>query len=117
MLQKLHLKILLATIVGLVIIGYAYGRVEVFIAGPRLDISSPMSGEVSSPLIALSATAVNAEEIFLNDRSVFGDENGVLKELVLLSPGYNVVTLSAKDRFGRVVKEEVEFVYTSTLEK
>lgn len=109
--HKLHLKMIVPAIVVLVVIGYAYGRVEAFIAGPRLHISSPQAGESVSPFVTLSATALNTEEVFLNDRLVFADEQGGIRESLLLFPGYNVVTLSAKDRFGRMSKKEIEFVY------
>jgi hypothetical protein len=47
----------------------------------------------------------------LNDRQIFVDKDGTFNEELLLSPGYNVWTIQAKDKFGRIVTKKIELVF------
>lgn len=94
------------------IASYAYGRTYDLMSGPRLVIISPQSGETeSSTLITIEGKAYNATSVTLNDRPIFTDENGIFKEALLLSYGYNELTLKARDKFGHVVKKTLALVY------
>ena len=47
----------------------------------------------------------------MNDRQMFTDEEGEFSEKLLLSYGYNIITVKAKDRFGRETKKTLELIY------
>jgi len=108
---KLNLRIALLSIAALSILGYSYSRTADLIRGPQILVSAPENGgTVRSPIVHLEGTIKNSARITINGRSVFADEKGVLREEILLAEGYNRITLTAEDRFGRKTEETVEVV-------
>ena len=82
------------------------------IEGPQIIITAPENGStVNFSLINIVGKARNITSISLNGRTIFIDEDGRIKERVLLSYGYNVLELKAQDRFGREIKKTLELVY------
>ncbi|MBI2108893.1 MAG: hypothetical protein HYT93_01775 [Parcubacteria group bacterium] len=106
------IKLVVATIVLLLILGYAYARVESFLRGPRIIVTSPQDGE-AIPLSSYFITAEieRAAHITLNGRQVYTDESGELREEVFFAEGLNVFELAAKDRFGRITKKVLTVIY------
>ena len=47
----------------------------------------------------------------MNDRKIFIDQQGNFKEKILLSYGYNIITMKANDKFGRNTKKKLELIY------
>lgn len=96
----------------LVIVGYGAWRAKDLALGPRLEVLSPATGTLSGDaLIEIRGTAKNISYLTLNGDKIFTDEAGNWKEEVLLSYGYNIMTLEAKDRFGRTEKKTLELIY------
>ena len=94
------------------ILGYTYFQTRNLIAGPVITISNPENGSTrSSSRIEIHGSTKNISHITLNNRQIFIDESGAFTEKVLLSPGYNIITLEAEDKFGRKTKEILELVY------
>ncbi len=104
---------LLITLLVIVLFGgYVYFQSYNLIEGPIVDVSAPSNGKsVTKPLVEIEGVAKNISYITLNDRQIFTDEEGVFKEKLLLLYGYNLITISAKDRFGRNTKEVLEIIY------
>jgi len=108
---KLLLKIFVSVIVISGVIGYSYYQARDFLTGPSLTILSPQNGAtVTDALVNIEGLAKNISAIALNDRPIFVDEEGVFKEQLLLLPGYNIMELTAQDRFGRTKAETLELV-------
>jgi hypothetical protein len=102
-----------AIIVFLIILAvYSYTKSRNLINGPEIIVTSPNNGYTSttSP-VEIVGTAKNVNAMTLNDRTIFTDEMGNFKETVLLSPGYNVIYFTAKDKFGRSTSHTMEFVF------
>lgn len=94
------------------ILGYGGWRAKSLVEGPDLVIASPLSGTlVAESLVEVRGKATNISFLTLNDGAIFTDEAGEFREKVLLSYGYNVMTLKAKDRFGRSVTKTLELIY------
>src|SRR3989344_3005573 len=94
------------------IIGYSLFEARFLIEGPIVTVTGPKEGEVAtSSLIEITGKAQNISDISLNDRKIFIDEEGHFSEQLLLSYGYNILTLKAKNRFGRETKKVLEVVY------
>ena len=107
-----YLKVMIGILIGLTVASYGYFRTKDLIAGPQIVIESPANGAtLSLPFITISGYVKNIAFLTLNDRQIFVDEKGRIFEQLLLSPGYNIITLKARDRFGRVTKQRLEFVY------
>jgi hypothetical protein len=112
--RKIHalMKFWIALCAIAIVLGYGAFRSKDFIEGPELSLLSPLNGAlVSDALIEIRGNAQNISFLTLNDDKIFTDEAGDFTERVLLSYGYNVMTLKAKDRFGRETVEKLELIY------
>lgn len=109
---KFYLK---ALIIGLfIILISSYGIYELwnYLTGPEITVTSLVNGSaVSESLVSIEGRAKNIKEITLNDRPIVVDEAGNFKEKLLLAYGYNVLRLSAKDRFGKLTEQDLQIVY------
>ena len=96
-------------------ISYAIYNSRILIAGPQINISEPQNGTTitESPLIRVKGTAQNIAFIDINDRMINVDENALFDEPILLYPGYNIIKISAKDKFDREIEEFLEIIYLS----
>ncbi|MDE1874681.1 MAG: hypothetical protein KGI79_03665 [Patescibacteria group bacterium] len=95
-----------------IVLGYGTFRAKNLVEGPRIAINSPISGEAAtSSIIEIRGTAENISFLTLDDGQIFTDSSGRFDEKVLLSSGYNVVTLKARDRFGRIVEKTLQLTY------
>lgn len=116
--EKTPKLILSAVIVVIIVIGlgvYAYLQSREYLRGPVITIKEPTNGALSTtPLVAVRGNARHISFLTLNGRQIFTDERGVFSESLLLQDGYNIMTLEAKDRFGRTVEKRLELVYTPT---
>lgn len=97
-----------------IIAGYSYFRSIDFIKGPLVFIESHESGEtVNDNLLELTGSAKNISFITLNDGQIYTNEEGKFNEKLLLSPGYNIIKLSVRDRYAREKEEIIEIIYKS----
>jgi hypothetical protein len=102
----------LIVVVGALFVGYSAFQAETLFLGPRLTIDSPISGlSTSTSLVTIEGRASNISYLSLNGEKIFTDEQGKFRESILLSYGYNIVTVSATDRFGRTVSESLQLIY------
>ncbi len=109
---KKIVKIIVFVLISLIVIGYAFFASHDFILGPIITISEPINGSTfTSPGIVIKGVVKRIQDISLNDRSLIIDHEGNFSENVLLSPGYNVFTLIALDKFGRSKEYRLELIY------
>ncbi len=109
---KTIVKISIIVLVVTAIAGYSYFQSRNLIRGPLVSLSMlPTGSTVASALVAVKGTASNISFISLNDRQIFVDKDGKFNEELLLSPGYNMWTIQAKDKFGRIVTKKIELVF------
>lgn len=93
------------------IFGYALFRSWDLLVGPELIIKSPTNGEVSkNGIIQVTGEAERIASLYLNGRQIFTDEAGAFKETLLLLPGYNIIVVEAKDKFGRQAAERLALI-------
>ena len=105
-------KILLYALVGAVIGGYSLYRAQAIASGPDIAVSFPANGALlGESLVEIKGTAKNISFLNLNGAKIFTDEAGAFSEKILLSYGYNVITLEAEDRFGRTTEETLQVIY------
>lgn len=94
---------------------YTLFELRHLIAGPVVALSYPQNGAtVADPLIEITGTTRNVARLTLNDRQIFVDSKGTLRESLLLASGYNVLRIEARDRFGRTVMRTLEVVVVET---
>ncbi len=94
------------------IFGYGAFRAQNLVRGPDIGITSPQNGGTTTEsLVQVEGFARNISFITLNGEKIFTDEQGIFKQKLLLSRGYNIMTLEAKDRFGRTAQKTLQITY------
>ena len=90
-------------IIGLcgLILAYAAFQARHIIDGPLITLTDEPSHLQSSSTISLEGTAENITELSLNGRTIYTDDRGYFEETIVLQRGYTIVTLHARDRYGR----------------
>lgn len=112
---KLIIGISTIAIIAVGLIVYAYFQSREYLQGPLLTIDEPLNGALSTTsLVALRGTARNVAFLTLNGRQIFTDEMGRFEESLILSEGYSIMALEAKDRFGHSTEKRLELVYKPT---
>ncbi len=109
---KLLSKGLLMGIAFFVIAGFTYLKMQNFLEGPRIEIFSPENGStITNSFFNITGQARNISFLYLNDGQIFVDEEGNFSESLLAYPGYNIITLRARDKFEREITESLEIVF------
>lgn len=94
------------------IILYSLFQARFMILGPRVSIHYPRDGErIDSAVLTMEGHADNIAYISLNDRPIFIDEKGDFKEKLIAEAGLSILTVRARDRFGRETEKSVRVVY------
>lgn len=94
--------------------GYAMFQAQNIWNGPIIIVEDPSNGGSSPEVAQIAGVARNIISLTLNGRQIFTDKNGNFAGKLLLSEGYNVVKITAQDKFGRSVDKTVELVYKDT---
>lgn len=102
------LQIATGVIIFLLIAGYGVYQAQDFWTGPVISITSPRDGHTTDQfLIELTGQADRVSYLHLNGRQIFTDRNGYFEEELLLTNGYNIITVAGEDAFGRETEEYV----------
>ena len=102
---------ILLLIVG--IIGYIGFQGRYFLLGPQIYITEDVPFRSSERTVTIGGTTRNITHITLNGRQIFTNPEGVFRETVVLGPSINTITISARDRYGRVRSVERTVVFYS----
>lgn len=84
----------------------AYGVFEArpLLLGPSLELQSPVNGQtVPDGLLAISGTATRTVSLTLDGAPLLPDQQGRFAATLAFPSGTSILTLSARDRFGRTV--------------
>ncbi len=76
-----------------------------------VTIDAQINDSENKSFSKISGIAKNATLLVLNGREISIDKDGVFNEAIALPEGYSVVTLEARDQFGKNSKKAFE-VYT-----
>ena len=96
----------------LVMLGYVVFSARHVLTGPQIHFATDDQVlTVDVQVIELYGTTQNAQSLTLNGRSVLMDEHNAFTERVLLSPGLNIFTLTATDKYDRTRTESISVHY------
>lgn len=102
----------IGVVLGLVVyLGY---QARFLLLGPQVSLEPVTTSTPDERTVTLSGSARNIARITVNGRQVFTDPEGRFNEPIVLSNGYNVVTVAAVDRYGRTTAHQREYVYKPT---
>lgn len=109
---RFYLKIVMVILAFFIIAGYSYFRARDMINGPEITILEPKNGtDFESPDINLTGVAKNVTFLTLNGRQIYTDSTGNFSRKLLLSRGYNIITLVARDKFNKIVDKSLQLTY------
>lgn len=91
-----------------VILVFSYEKMCFVFNGVKIEAT--LKQETDSPLATVSGTASKASFISLNGREIFIDKDGNFSEKISMLPGFSVITLDAKDKFGKTAEKQFEVV-------
>ena len=91
-----------------VILIFGYEKMSFVFNGVKIEAT--LEQKVDSSLTTIKGTAAKAIYITLNGREIFIDKNGNFSESIVILPGFSVVTLNAKDKFGKTAEKKFEVV-------
>lgn len=104
--------------IGLVLaaclVAYVVFQARFIIEGPLLTFSTPTHNIQNERITTISGKSENIVSLTLNGREIYTDKSGYFNEAIVLENGYTIVTLTARDRYGRERSYEQSFVYTGT---
>ena len=95
----------------ILLLAYAYFEARGLLFGPSITVTSQIS-EVHDPFVIIKGHADRISSIAMNGKAIKVTEEGEFSEPYLLAPGYNRVTLDARDKYGRSRTQTIEIVYT-----
>ncbi len=94
------------------IIGYAFFRTQAVAKGVALVIEGLADGwETHEQLITLTGTAAHATHLLINGHETAVDEENRFVKTLALSPGYNIITVEARDRFEQTTRTVYRVLY------
>ncbi|PIQ69486.1 MAG: hypothetical protein COY22_02785 [Candidatus Tagabacteria bacterium CG_4_10_14_0_2_um_filter_40_13] len=109
--NRINIKLILIIPVVLFLGIYFLYQVRWYLLGPEIVIDSPRPGEITNDsYLSVKGRAFNISSLSMNGRQIFTDERGVFSEGLLLARGYNIIEITANDKFGRISKEKREVI-------
>ncbi len=109
---KTALKFLITALFVCLLVGYSAFQVHKIVTGPVIDVALPEQAVVTGTgMLKLQGMASNIAYITLNDNPIYIDEEGAFSENLLLYPGYNIIKLFGRDKFGKTLTRLVEVTY------
>src|SRR3989338_9327598 len=106
--RKLLQRIAIITAI-LAILGYSLFAFKGIVLGPRIILDTSLNGfATTTPLITISGRASRVKNLFLNGATTTLDLAGDFSEQLLLSRGYNIMTLEGNGKYGRSTRETIE---------
>ena len=82
------------------------------ILGVKIQNVNIQNGETSkTSLLEITGNAKNALNLTLNGNEISINQAGDFSETIALSVGYNIVTIEARDKFGKSDKKIYQLIY------
>lgn len=104
-------KVIIGTIGTLALAGFVAYNIKDLVMGAPLSIRMVKDGStVADPFLPIQGNARHAQQVHINGRPIPIDTKGNFSDGVILSPGYNVVSITQKDRFGNEREKIVRLV-------
>ncbi|MFA5841273.1 MAG: hypothetical protein WC847_03330 [Candidatus Paceibacterota bacterium] len=109
---KKIIKIVGLSVFFLLIIIFAFIGSKDLIYGVKITNVNLVDGStVTESLIKLTGNAKNAINLTLDGREISVDQKGNFNETIALLPGYNIINIKAKDKFGYIDEKNYKLMY------
>jgi hypothetical protein len=105
---------LLGGVVLLIILGYSLFVASPYLLGPSLTLQVPRPGEtITSPTVTITGQTTRVSYLSIDDQAVPLAEDGSFTVERAYPPGYTVIVIRARDRFGREKVDTITFVHNT----
>jgi|SRR6185437_16764666 len=92
----------------LVILGYGAFEARKLIEGPVITIDFPRDGSATSTTgVVIAGSVQNVAFLTIDGKAAYTDEAGHFSQLLSPPPGVTILTVTARDRFGRFARKSV----------
>jgi hypothetical protein len=96
----------------ILIVAFAFFGAKDIIFGVKIKNVNLVDGStVTSDTVDLTGTARNAINLTLNGREISVDQKGNFNETIALLPGYNIINIKAKDKFGYIDEKNYKLMH------
>lgn len=93
---------------------FAYAKMNFIVKGVK--VLAEINRSSNEKIVEVRGNAKNAVFLSLNGREIFIEKDGNFKEDISTLPGYGVITLVAKDKFGNVSEKKFEVIGEKEIE-
>jgi len=93
------------------VLWYGHFQARSFIAGPQIELQDPTATLQTTQTVSVRGHAYNVTELQLNGKMIHSNEDGYFDESLVLPDGYTIMTLHAKDRYGRTTVLSRPLIY------
>lgn len=90
---------------------YVLYQARFILTGPVVTLTESGTEVTNERVVAVAGTARNITDITVNGRPIMTDEQGYFLENIILENGYTIVSVTARDRYGRTTTARRSFVY------
>jgi len=106
-----YLKLSVVFCFAILLATYFFYQSRDYFFGPRILLDYPLNGQsINNAHLFLKGKILNASSLSVDGRSVLVDTLGNFETDLILAEGYNIIHLSTKDKFDRVVNKKLEVV-------
>lgn len=102
---SLIMFILLFVLIGFI----AFRNMREVFGGVKIDARVEQAENLNNNIFNLNGNAKHATFISINGREIFIQKNGDFKEKIAMPEGYSVVTIFARNKFGKDQEKTLEF--------
>ena len=109
---KKILKIAGLFVFFLLIAIFAFFRSRDLIFGVKIRSVNIEDGmKITNNIVEVRGNAKNATKLTLSGREISIDQTGNFGETIALLPGYNIINITAKDKFGYTDEKNYQLIY------
>lgn len=93
------------------IVIYAVLNTRLISRGINLVVLGIENGNIyNEGTLPIEGNAKRAKHVLVNGREINVNQSGDFMDMLVLLPGYNIITISAEDKFGKVTQKKFDIV-------
>jgi len=94
-------KRMVLSLFGVALVAFVGAKLYPLAHGPQIELATMTNGaHLTEPMIRISGKARFTKDLVINGAPLATAPDGTFDERFLLNPGYNVITMEGRDRFG-----------------